>query len=83
MKKIIKKFNSFMTSITLKYMLLNIWAKILLLPLWCIFILLMNVLALLVMVIYYVPKYKSKAFEQSVMDSIRDSFDINTEKETI
>lgn len=84
MKKFMCGYYRFMTNIGLKYMLLKIWQQILLLPIWCLFMLLINILTLTILVIYYLPRYKSKAYEQMVMDSIHNTFNSfeYTRKET-
>ena len=83
MQKFLRRYNVFVSNITFNYMCLKNWLKILLLPLWCIFILLSSMISTLIFVIYYVPKYKTKAYEQMVMDSIKNTFDaFKTEKET-
>ena len=83
MKRLIKKYCSFMTKINFKYVLLRNWVKIILFPLWCLFIFTSNLILTLIYVIYYIPRYRTKAHEQMVMDSLRNTVEAFTDKKEV
>lgn len=84
MKRVTRRYYKFIMNTTLNYMLLKNWVKIILFPLWCLLILTSSVAMTLILWLYYVPKYRTKAYERMVIDSLNNTFKSCTdEKEAI